>query len=1096
LRGAPTLEMRAADLHLTGSGDRHEFSLRAEPSGGLGRNLDVRGEFTGHDLSAPEAWLGRLYVRIDNTHLSAWRTWVVLQEFSDYEGEGDLRLWLEFGNKAINRVSADLDFRKVSAKLFEEMPAIEVSRLSGQAGWRRLTDGNEYFVNRLVFQPVGGVACTPAEFRLRLNKDARGGGQLLALNLQLEAFGALLGAVPLPRGVRPTLEALAPRGRLDQVAASWEGDWRKPANYAVEASFKDLALLPISDKPGFRNLSGRVTAKPDNGSLTLHGRDFTLDYPAALREPVHLDTLDADLSWSAIGKHGYEIRIDTVSLDNADLAGALTGRYRVAPDEGDSIDLEGKLTRGVGTAAWRYLPWRVNQDTVNWLRQAIISGRSDEVSLRLRGRVAEFPFAKGNGEFRVAAKIRDGVLKFAPDWPEIRDLDGDLTFQGEGMEVQSRSATILGVKLHGVRAVIPDLFHHDEILRVDGKAYGETERFLEFIRQSPVNEHVGDFIRPDTRADGAGELSLLLTMPLKRVRESRVSGAYRFIDNALRFSGAPELRAVSGNLIFTGEGVNARNISARFLEGPVSINIASRPGSVRIDARGTAGAAGVEDMIPEWLGRRLTGTAGWAGQIDIRPGRAEHFVESDLKGLRIDLPAPFGKAADKTQAMRLNVNRRDDGQVLTLAYGNLASAAWLIDRDGRTGSAHLRLGPGQAEMPDQRGLRISGLQRSGRLEDWNFLFEPGQAAEQAAGTLKLNGLNLTFNELFARGRRFHDINIQAAPREEGWHLVLSGRELNGDLVYTPGSRATGDPGKVQARLKRLAIPEPEARLAAGSARDAEESLPHVDLVADEFVFEGRKLGSLALRLNDTPRGMSLERLELKMPATRLIATGSLARSSRTETWVDIDLQSSDSGKLLTRLGYPGTMKRGEMQIFGKIGWRSGPDDFELANLGGRLSLSMKDGQFTKVEPGAGRLLGILSLQALPRRITLDFRDLFSEGFAFDSISSTMFLDRGVIYSNDFIMDGPAAKVSMGGQVDLNSETQTLRVKVNPKLDTSLALAGALAGGPVVGAGALVLQKVLKDPIGQATTFEYLVEGGWQEPVVKRLNVQPTEELEQ
>jgi uncharacterized protein (TIGR02099 family) len=1099
LRGAPTLEMRAADLQLTGSGDRHEFSLRAEPSGGLGRNLDVRGEFTGHDLSAPEAWRGTLYVRMDNTHLSAWRTWVILQEFSDYEGEGDLRLWLEFGNKAINRVSADLDFRKVSARLFEDMPALEASRLSGQAGWRRLKDGNEYFVNRLVFQPVGGALSTPADFRLRLNKGGRGGGQLLAIGLRLEAFGALVGAVPLPKGLRPTLEALAPRGRLDQVAASWEGDWRKPANYALEGRFQDLALQPIADKPGFRNLSGRVTAKPDNGSLTLHGRDFTLDYPAALREPLQLDTLDAGLSWRAVGKNGYDITIDTVSLANADLAGTLAGRYRVAPDEGDSIDLEGKLTRGAGTAAWRYLPWRVNEDTVNWLRQAIISGRTDEVTLRLRGRVAEFPFAKGNGEFRVAAKIRDGVLKFAPDWPEIRDLDGDLTFQGEGMQAQTRSATILGVNLHGVRAVISDLFHHDETLRVDGKASGGTERFLEFIRQSPVKEHVGGFIHSDTHANGTGHLSLLLTMPLKHVRDSRVSGAYRFIDNVVRFAGIPELSAVSGNLMFTEEGVNARDISARILGGPVAISVASRgDGRVRLDARGTLEAADLGDMIPAWLGRRLTGTTDWEGRGEVRPGEDEFFLDTDLKGLRVDLPAPFGKAADKRLALHFAINRRDDEESLTLAYGNLASAAFLIDRHGSMGSANVRLGPGQAGAPNKRGLWISGLQRSGRLEDWDFLFESGEAeAEGEAGApLTLNGLNLTFNEFAARGRRFHDINIQAAPHEEGWHLVLSGRELDGDLVYTPGSTATRDRGKVQARFKRLVIPEPEAELAAASTGKAGELLPYVDLVADEFGLEGRKLGGLALRLSGTPQGVSLERLELKMPATRLIATGSLARSTRRETWVDIDLQSSDTGKLLTRLGYPGTMKRGEMRIFGKIGWRGGPDDFQLANLGGRLSLSAAKGQFTKVEPGAGRLLGILSLQALPRRITLDFRDLFSEGFAFDTISSTMFLDRGVIYSNDFVMDGPAAKVSMGGQVDLNRETQTLRVKVSPKLNTSLALAGALAGGPVVGAGALVLQQVLKDQIGQATTFEYLVDGGWQEPVVKRLHVQPAEELEQ
>jgi uncharacterized protein YhdP len=169
-----------------------------------------------------------------------------------------------------------------------------------------------------------------------------------------------------------------------------------------------------------------------------------------------------------------------------------------------------------------------------------------------------------------------------------------------------------------------------------------------------------------------------------------------------------------------------------------------------------------------------------------------------------------------------------------------------------------------------------------------------------------------------------------------------------------------------------------------------------------------------------------------------------------------------------------------------VTWQGSPADFAFGTLAGALQMTAKGGQFTKVEPGAGKLLGVLSLQSLPRRLSLDFRDVFSEGFAFDQISSTMQLAKGTVYTNDFLMKGPSATVKMSGLAKLQDESVRLRVKVIPKLSEGVAVAGAILGGPVAGLGALVMQKALKDPIEEAISFEYLVDGGWDDPTVTKL----------
>jgi len=196
---------------------------------------------------------------------------------------------------------------------------------------------------------------------------------------------------------------------------------------------------------------------------------------------------------------------------------------------------------------------------------------------------------------------------------------------------------------------------------------------------------------------------------------------------------------------------------------------------------------------------------------------------------------------------------------------------------------------------------------------------------------------------------------------------------------------------------------------------------------------------------------------------------------------------SDAGKLLARFGYPDTLKRGTAEIQGSATWEGSPADFALATLAGQLDFKAKGGQFLKIDPGAGKLLGVLSLQSLPRRLNFDFRDIFNEGYAFDDIGATLRIARGVVYSDDFKMRGPAAKVNMSGLADLNQETVQLRVKVIPKLSEGVAVAGALLGGPLAGVGALAAQKLLRDPIEEVISQEYMVTGAWQAPDVQRLS---------
>ena len=151
-----------------------------------------------------------------------------------------------------------------------------------------------------------------------------------------------------------------------------------------------------------------------------------------------------------------------------------------------------------------------------------------------------------------------------------------------------------------------------------------------------------------------------------------------------------------------------------------------------------------------------------------------------------------------------------------------------------------------------------------------------------------------------------------------------------------------------------------------------------------------------------------------------------------------------------------------------------------------MTLKAEKGQFRKLEPGVGRLLGLISLQSLPRRLTLDFHDLFSAGLAFDSIDSKLAVERGVMRTQESLnINGPAVQVAIDGETDLQRETQDMNVLVKPEVGSLAAVGTAALINPVAGAAALVANTVLQRPLSRLFSYRYHVTGTWDEPLVDK-----------
>jgi uncharacterized protein (TIGR02099 family) len=1087
LRASP-LQLQSVDVLLRNRGRRHRFGIRAVPPPHLAGALDVRGELNGRSATALSNWDGRLFVRVDSVDIAAWRPWLP-PTLPASRGAGALRMWAGYRDNRLTDVVADVRLADVQVRLAQDLPEIDIVALSGRVGWKHGAGSLEASTSGLAFT-TGALSSGPTDFLLRLStgKDASTArGELRANALALEPLAMLADRLPLDARLRTDLTRFAPKGSLFDLSVRWNGDWRTPSQYVARGRFHELGLAGVGKLPGFSGVSGTFEGTEKSGALRLDSSTVTLDMPHVFRGPLEFERLVAEVGWSNAGA-APEVQFNKVTFANAHFAGTAQGHYRFASGGRGSIDVTGSLNRADARYVSHYIPLNIGRPTRDWLDRALVSGLSTDVSLRVKGDLHAFPFPDNKGGvFEILAKMSDGVLDYAEGWPRIENIAADIAFRGKRMEVDARQATILGAKLLKVRADIPDLVADYEVLNVVGEAEGPGGEFLAFIEKSPVLGMI-DRYTEGMRIQGAGKLSLKLDMPLREHEKSKISGSYQFNNN--RIVATPDLPALeqaSGRLEFTESTVRVPNATATFLGGPLVVSSApAGDATARINVQGRTNIDGLRGAAGNaWLMRHLSGSADWKGTLILRKKLADLVIESNLQGVASELPVPLRKSPQEEVPLR--IERRFISQQPGLAdridatYGDILSARLVrqhVDGKESIRRATLRFG-GAAPEPERDGVWVSGALTRVDVDQWLAVAGDEPVAPDAG----IGGVDLKVDELIVSNRVFHQVAISGSAQEGGWRATLSGREMDGAATWLSQGR-----GKLTARMKRLVIPASMATERGPDAAGRARELPALDVIAEQFSYKDKILGKLELAAAPVERNWRIDRLRISNPDGVLGVEGMVQdMTTQPKTRALVQLDVNDIGKFLERLGFPEGVRRGTAKLQGTLAWPGGPQDFEYSALSGNLLLDASKGQFVKLEPGIGKLLGILSLQALPRRVTLDFRDIFSEGFAFDQIHGDVSIERGVASTSSLRIQGPAARVVMGGEVDLVRETQKLNVRVVPSLSDSVSIAGALLGGPVAGVATIIAQKILKDPFDQIFAYEYSVTGTWADPQVSKID---------
>ena len=1074
VRNAPPLVLRDVDFTLTNVRRSHHMQLRAVPPPTLSQPLTVEARLSGRNADNIKTWNGSIEASVAGASLPHLANWLTLP-FPTPQGSGALKVKFQVARGAISRVTAGLDLREIETSLGDDLPALQLARVRGQVMWAHGPDGQRVAFENLRVARPGAALGAPFNAGLSWNADSR---EITARALSLGSWQTLLPSLPIDPALRERLQRLQPQGRFDDLRLSWKGAQPGVDNFSIAAHFSGLGVTAVDTQPGVTNLTGRIEGDARSGVFEINSVQLSANLPALFREPLFgFDSLLARGSWKKTPR-GQRLTLDEMGFSNPDTAGTAKGHYEWIAGHPGIIDVTARLSRANGAAVYRYLPKKIGDITVDWLKHGLLAGYSDNVQLDLKGDLAQFPFQNGKGVFRLEAQVKDAVVDYVQGWPRIEGIQGHIVFHNQQMEMTATQARIYGATLLPVKASIPDLMHHDELLLIDGQASGSIQDFIRFANFSPVGERLRGFT---DALNGSGPMRLTLKMqvPLRRNHDSQLTGKLSFLGNALFPPGLPRLEQVRGDIDFTGDSLNAKNITAQFLGGPLRIETTTRNDQVNILAQGNATAAGMAPWLGAEWGKRLSGQTAWRGQLELGPAGEHIRIDSDLVGLGSSLPLPLAKAAAQPLPLLVTGQPQNGGRLHEVRLGSTVDAVWRSSATGGFERGEIRFG-GAAAMPAEPGLRLAGNGRALDITGWTALLPEGEDA----GSLQLTSFDLSFDALDLMGRRFQEMRLQGRTRNGLLRGQVTGRDVSGALTYRPAGE---QPARVSAQFKRLTVPDRSPAVGeAGSLNIKAASFPTLDVTVEDFRLQERSLGRLEVLARGAAEGLVIENLQLAHPDSTFRMSGLWRDGTPSETRAELDLKVLDAGRFLGRFGYPDTLRRGSAEIHGNATWIGSPADFSFDTLAGQLDFKAQGGQFLKINPGAGKLLGVLSLQSLPRRLSFDFRDIFNEGYAFDDIGATLRIARGVVYSDDFRMRGPAAKVNMSGLADLNQESVQLRVKVIPKLSESVAVAGALIGGPLAGIGALAAQKLLRDPFEEAISQEYLVTGSWQEPDVKKL----------
>ena len=1065
----------------------------------------VTGELRGAGNFREDGADGRLWIAGSKVDLRAFAAGVDLGGYTVDSGNGTFASWLDWRDAKVvrNLTRLDLDGLALTS------PAGHQARV---ASLHALGDMNKTAQGlRVRWGADDGGALV---LDVRNGADGHADEALIAArDLQLGALAPWAALKPeLSPGMAQWLGTGKPRGKLGQVALRWT---RADGLASANVGFSGLGVDAVGKLPGIDRLDGVLRGDAGALSVELPPQATVLRFPRTFRKPFALSRLAGDIAaWHEDGD--WHLGIEPLDFVGAGFGGQARGEIRL-PDAGGRpfLDLYAMLDHADMDAAKLFWPIdSMSPQAIEWLDRALVAGRIERSDMLVRGDLKDWPFHANEGRFEARAELSGLSLDYGRNWPRAEGIDAVANFVNNSMLVEASGGESLGVKTERAVAVIPDLAHTVLDLNVHGSGSGAS--LMDFVKHSPIGSRQADTLNK-LSLGGAGTFDFHLSLPMNNAREFFLNGTTDLKDVDLN---APDwnlkLDKISGQASFDGHGFRAGALDTVFRGQPSKLDIAIAGATGRPDTEFSArlsGRYGMAELVQglsqlDWLKDVASGRSDTTVGFDIvRPDTVASAaqlltLDTNFAGMALDLPAPLKKSADASLPTHLALTLPVSGGDLQIALGQVMRQRFRLPDDKRPLAASFAFGTRMPDTVPDKGIRVRG--RAARMDVTGWVQRA--VAGSSTGGPGLESIDVSADQAELFGHPFPSMRIQAAPESGQLNVDVDSADIVGRFIVPTDDL---DKRGVTARLQRLYWPKTSGRSSDAKTNSGDppktdpantgitpSSLPPFHLWVGDLRFGESRLGEARLETWPTDRGLHIDQLRAQSRSVQINGSGDwdgTATSSRSH--LRIDFAAENLGDMLGAFGFAGLFNGGKTRAHLDATWPGAPSAMELANMDGKLGIQVTDGSIPEVAPGVGRLFGLVSLVELPRRLTLDFGDVFGKGLAFDSITGDFVLADGNATTNNLSMRGPAAEINIKGRTGLRAKDYDQQALVIPHLGSSLPIVGAVVAGPLGAAAGFVAQGLLGRGLNRVASARYHIGGSWDKPdisLVEKKNLSAAE----
>lgn len=1029
---------------------------------------------------------------------SDWAKWLpasLIQPWKVSELKAGGEFWFNWGHGTVQSAVARLNAPKLSGA-YADRKAETLDNLALHAWVERGKQGFTVTLDSLAMN----IADKRWETRLQLQQFAATEGEqerwhLQADHLDLTPITPLMDSLaPVPEAVAKVIDQLSVTGTLRNVLADYRPNATDDQKISFAANLQQVGFNATHGAPAARNVSGLISGDLGKGELRLDSKDFVLHLDPIFDKPWQYLQANALLKWT-LDKNSFTLIAPYIKVlgEEGKIAADFLIRIHMDHSQEDYMDLRVGLTDGDGRFTPKYLPAVLSPALSEWLSTAILKGSVEEGFFQYQGSL-DHDAVDAARNISLFFKVHGAELAFQPGWPHVRDVSGDVFIEDSGVRIMASKGLLLDTKVRNVAVNIPHV-HAGKVshLFLDGDFDGGLGDGLKILQEAPIGTE-------STFAGWQGEGSLKgrvdLDIPLEHGEEPKVVVDFNTDKARLKISDPElELTQLKGDFRFdSAKGLSGKAISGRAFDQPIKAQIFAEGKSGKLSTRVVAsGQVGVKKLT-DWLKFNqpipVSGMLPYQLQLTLDDADSQLRVSSSLKGATIDLPAPFGLAANESRDAVFRMTLQGAERRYWFDYGDLANLTFAAPNgkfeDGR---GELFLGYGDPVLPVTKGLRIRGVLSELDVAPWQALAEryagkdPGGSAKQL-----LNSADFKVNKLIAFSTQLDQVRLQMKRSGAAWDLNINSKQATGAVTLPDAKNA---PIKVTMQTIRLPAPDPKA-VSDANAPDPLVSvdprkIPALDIIIRQLYQGADLLGAWSLNIRPTTRGINLNNLSLGLKGLLLEGSGGWEGvAGASNSWYRGRIGGGNLANVLQGWGFAPSVTSEDFKVDIDGRWPGSPAWIGLNRFSGTLDATLNKGRFVEVDGSTQvvRIFGLLNFNAIGRRLRLDFSDLFSKGLSYDRVKGFLTANNGVYRTTSpILMTGPSTNLELSGTLNMVSDQVNAKLLVTLPVTNNLPLAALLVGGPAAGGAMFLLNKLIGDQVSRFASVQYSIQGPWNDPKI-------------